>query len=96
MRLRIGVHLVEVIVEGANLFGEGVNIAARLQTLADPGRLCISGVVCDQIGPRLSIPMTALGEQRVKNIADPVRPFRVGGLPGRAPFLGAARALLRT
>ncbi len=99
MRLRIGVHLGDVIVEGANLFGDGVNIAARLQALADPGGICVSGVVRDQIGSRLDIPVTALGEQRVKNIADPVRVFSVGGGTGRgtAPgSLGSARALLRS
>jgi adenylate cyclase len=78
MQFRIGVHLGDVIVEGPNLFGDGVNIAARLQGLAEPGGICVSGAVRDQIGSRLDIPVTALGEQRVKNIADPVRAFRVG------------------
>jgi adenylate cyclase len=98
MRLRIGVHLGDVIVEGANLFGDGVNIAARLQTLADPGGICISGAVRDQIGHRLNIPVTPLGEQRVKNIVDPVRAFRVGGTSDHRMIpraLGVARALLR-
>jgi adenylate cyclase len=98
MRLRIGVHLGDVIVEGANLFGDGVNIAARLQALADPGGICISGAVRDQIGQRLNIPVTTLGEQRVKNIADPVRAFRVGGTSDQGMTrgaLGVARALLR-
>ena len=97
MRLRIGVHLGDVIVEGANLFGDGVNIAARLQALAEPGGICISGAVRDQIGQRLNIPVTTLGEQRVKNIADPVRAFRVGGTSDQGMTrgaLGAARALL--
>jgi adenylate cyclase len=83
MRFRIGVHLGDVLVDGPNLFGDGVNIAARLQALAEPGGICVSGVVRDQIGPRLPIAFTALGEQRVKNIADPVRAFRVGGTPDR-------------
>src|SRR6516162_7662419 len=56
MRLRIGVHLGDVIVEGTNLFGDGVNIAARLQTLAEPGGICLSGAVRDQIGTRLRQP----------------------------------------
>src|SRR4051794_2507633 len=97
MRLRIGVHLGDVIVEGANLFGDGVNIAARLQALADPGGICISGAVRDQIGQRLNIPVTTLGEQRVKNIADPVRAFRVGGTSDQGMTrgaLGVARALV--
>jgi adenylate cyclase len=83
MRFRIGVHLGDVLVEGSNLFGDGVNIAARLQALAAPGRICVSGAVRDQIGPRLPVGFTALGEQRVKNIAEPVRVFRVGGAPER-------------
>jgi adenylate cyclase len=80
MWLRIGVHLGDVLVEGSNLFGDGVNIAARLQALAQPGGICVSGAVRDQIGPRLPIAFIALGEQRVKNIAEPVRAFRVGAV----------------
>jgi adenylate cyclase len=72
MWFRIGVHLGDVIVEGSNLFGDGVNIAARLQALAQPGGICLSGAVRDQIGTRLPVAFTALGEQRVKNIAEPV------------------------
>jgi adenylate cyclase len=99
MRFRIGVHLGDVIVEGANLFGDGVNIAARLQALAEPGGICLSGVVRDQIGSRLDIPVTPLGEQRVKNIADPVRAFSVGAPPDRVamePAPGAVRSWVRT
>jgi TolB-like protein/class 3 adenylate cyclase len=83
MWFRIGVHLGDVIVDGENLFGDGVNIAARLQALAQPGGICLSGAVRDQIGTRLPVAFTALGEQRVKNIAEPVRVFRVGGAPER-------------
>jgi adenylate cyclase len=68
MRFRIGVHLGDVIVEGANLFGDGVNIAARLQALAEPGGICLSGAVRDQIGTRLPVTFVPLGDQRVKNI----------------------------
>lgn len=98
MQFRIGIHLGDVIVEGANLFGDGVNIAARLQTLAEPGGICVSGVVRDQIGSRLDIPISALGEQRVKNIADPVRAFTVGGASDRGAAKSApriARGLVR-
>jgi adenylate cyclase len=83
MRFRIGIHLGDVIVDGANLFGDGVNIAARLQTLAEPGGICLSGVVRDQIGTKLPVSFTPLGEQRVKNIAEPVRAYRIGGMPER-------------
>jgi TolB-like protein/class 3 adenylate cyclase/Tfp pilus assembly protein PilF len=79
MRFRIGVHLGDVIVEGANLFGDGVNIAARLETLAEPGGICLSGAVRDQIGTRLPVAFIPLGDQRVKNIAEPVRAFKVAG-----------------
>ena len=99
MRFRIGVHLGDVIVEGANLFGDGVNIAARLEALAEPGGICLSGAVRDQIGTRLPVAFTPLGDQRVKNIAQPVRAFKVGGRrstakAGRVPtrILGAAAA----
>jgi adenylate cyclase len=99
MWFRIGVHLGDIIVEGANLFGDGVNIAARLQTLAQPGGICLSGVVRDQIGTRLPVAFTRLGEQRVKNIAEPVRVFSVGGMPGRgsvSPAFGPRWGLIRT
>src|SRR5215467_6564376 len=69
MRFRIGVHLGDVIVEGDNLFGDGVNIAARLQALAEPGGICLSGAVRDQLGTKLPVTLTALGERRFKNIA---------------------------
>ena len=79
MRFRIGVHVGDVIVQGENLFGDGVNIAARLEALAEPGRICISGTVRDQIGTKLPIAFTDLGEQQVKNIAQPIRAYRIGG-----------------
>jgi adenylate cyclase len=91
MRFRIGIHLGDVIVEGPNLFGDGVNIAARLETLAEPGGICLSGPVRDQIGSRLPIGLTSLGEQRVKNIAEPLRVFKVGGAAGRGSALSVRR-----
>jgi TolB-like protein/class 3 adenylate cyclase/Tfp pilus assembly protein PilF len=86
MQFRIGIHLGDVIVEGANLFGDGVNIAARLQSIAEPGGICVSGAVRDQIGVRLPIALAALGEQRVKNIARPIRAFRIGGAAEHKPL----------
>ena len=79
MRFRIGVHVGDVIVRGENLFGDGVNIAARLEALAEPGGICISGTVRDHIGSKLPIALTDLGEQQVKNIAQPIRAYRVRG-----------------
>jgi adenylate cyclase len=79
MRFRIGVHVGDVIVQGENLFGDGVNIAARLEALAEPGGICISGTVRDHIGTKLPVAFTDLGEQQVKNIAQPLRAYRIGG-----------------
>jgi adenylate cyclase len=75
---RIGVHVGDVIVRAGDLFGEGVNIAARLQTLANPGGVCISGETYDQVRKVLPITFTDLGAQHVKNIQEPIRSYHVG------------------
>ena len=75
IRFRIGINLGDVIVDQGDIFGDGVNVAARLEALADPGGLCVSGTVRDHIGDRLPYAFTALGEQAVKNIARPVPVF---------------------
>jgi adenylate cyclase len=78
MQFRIGINLGDVIVENDDIFGDGVNIAARLETLAEPGGICVSGAVRDQLGQRLEdIEFEDLGDQSVKNIARPIRVFRV-------------------
>ncbi len=77
MRFRIGVNLGDVIVEGGNLLGDGVNIAARLETLADAGGISLSRPVFDQIKKPLDLGYEYLGEHEVKNIAEPVRVYRV-------------------
>jgi adenylate cyclase len=79
MRFRIGIHVGDVIVEGTNLFGDGVNIAARLEAVAEPGGICVSGTVRDQIGTKLPTGFTDLGEQQVKNIAQPIRAYQIRG-----------------
>jgi TolB-like protein len=79
MRFRIGVHLGDVIVEGANLFGDAVNIAARLEAVAEPGGICVSATVRDQIGTKLPVGFVDLGEQQVKNIAQPIRAYQIRG-----------------
>jgi adenylate cyclase len=95
MRFRIGVHIGDVIVRGENLFGDGVNIAARLEALAEPGGICISGAVRDQIGTKLPIALTDLGEQQVKNITQPVHVYRVAASRGpQAAETPAAASLL--
>jgi adenylate cyclase len=77
MEFRIGVNVGDVIVEGPQIYGDGVNIAARLEALAEGGGICISGTVYDHIENKLSLGYEYLGEQTVKNIAKPVRGYRV-------------------
>jgi adenylate cyclase len=77
IEFRIGINLGDVIVEDKDIFGDGVNIAARLEALAEPGGICISGTVYDQIRDKLSYPFDDRGEQSVKNIARPVRVYAV-------------------
>jgi TolB-like protein/Flp pilus assembly protein TadD len=78
-RFRVGINLGDVIVEGdGDLYGDGVNIAARLEQLAEPGGVLISGSVHDHVRNRLPLVFQDLGEQRVKNIAEPVRVYQVG------------------
>ena len=75
--VRIGINLGEVIVEGEDRYGEGVNIAARLQELAEPGGICVSGKVAKEVEKKLSFGLEPIGEQQVKNIAEPVSVYRV-------------------
>jgi adenylate cyclase len=82
MEFRIGINLGDVIVDGEQIYGDGVNIAARLESLAAPGGICISHTVHDQIKYKLPLNYQDLGEQRVKNIVDPVRVFRMLVQPG--------------
>jgi adenylate cyclase len=77
IRFRIGVNLGDVIAEEHDIFGDGVNVAARLEALAEPGGICISRVVRDQIRDKLPYPFEDRGEQTVKNIARPVRVFNL-------------------
>ncbi len=97
---RIGVNLGDVIVDGDDIYGDGVNIAARLEALAEPGGICISRVVRDQIRDKLPYPFEDMGEQSVKNIARPVRayamnPATVSSIPpvSTPASLGPARSL---
>jgi adenylate cyclase len=85
MEFRIGVHLGEVRVEGERLYGDGVNIAARLEGLADPGCTCISGTVLEQIRRKLELDFDDLGEQPVKNMPDPVHAYRLRERAMEAP-----------
>jgi len=74
---RVGVNLGDIIVEDDDIFGDGVNVAARLEALAEPGGICVNRVVRDQVRDKLDIAFEDMGEQQVKNIARPVRAFRV-------------------
>jgi adenylate cyclase len=78
LELRIGVNLGDVIIDGDNIFGDGVNIAARLEALAQPGTVCNSQIVYDQVRNKLDLEYRPLGSQRVKNIAKPIRCYAVG------------------
>src|SRR6202158_1688922 len=84
MEFRIGVNLGDVMVDGEQIYGDGVNVAARLESLANPGGICISHTVHDQIKNKLALNYEDLGPQTVKNIAEPVRVYRV------QPEVGAA------
>jgi adenylate cyclase len=86
LELRIGVNLGDVIVDGDDIFGDGVNIAARLEALAEPGTVCISQTVYDQVRNKLDLDYRPLGSHRVKNISQPVRAYAVGlPAPARRP-----------
>jgi TolB-like protein/Flp pilus assembly protein TadD len=91
MHFRIGINLGDVIIQGDDLIGDGINVAARLQGLSDPGGICISGTVYEQIKNKLALACDDLGDQIVKNIADPVRIYRARiGRPA-APRLETTR-----
>jgi hypothetical protein len=77
MEFRIGVNLGDVMVEGDQIYGDGINVAARLESLADPGGICISGTVHEQIRDKLALGYKDNGEQTVKNIARAVHVWRV-------------------
>lgn len=106
LRFRIGVHLGDVIVDGDDLLGEGVNLAARLQSMAEPGGILISQQVYDQVQKKLSVGFSYLGERTPKNFTEGVAVYSVGGAEGdagkarpartaAAPALGKAEFLAR-
>ena len=74
---RVGISLGDVMIDGDDLFGNGVNVAARMEGLAEPGGICISGNVQEHVGNSLDVSLEDLGEQQVKNIDRPVRCYRV-------------------
>lgn len=93
---RIGINLGEVIVDRNDIYGDGVNVAARLEGLADPGGICISESVRSAIGKKLPLDYEFMGEQSVKNIAEPVRAYRVLFYPTSKPGAPVPRANIKT
>jgi adenylate cyclase len=79
---RIGINLGDVIQEGKRIYGDGVNVAARLESIAEPGGICISGVVYDQIKKKLKLEYQFVGKKKVKNVEEPVSVYRVLSVPG--------------
>ena len=96
IEFRVGVNLGDIIAEGEDIFGDGVNVAARLEALAEPGGICVSRVVRDQVRDRLDYTFDDLGEQQVKNIARPVRVYRVrdSAIPTDAPTPASRQPLV--
>ena len=74
---RIGINLGDIIVKGSDIYGDGVNIAARLEGLAEPGGICLSGAVYREVNKKLDLTFENLGEQSVKNIEQPVQVYRI-------------------
>lgn len=88
MQFRIGINLGDVMVDGNDLYGDGVNIAARLESLAEPGGVCISGAVFEQVRKKLDFGFDFIGTREIKNIADPVAAYRIQ-VEGSAPAKSA-------
>jgi adenylate cyclase len=82
IEFRMGINLGDIIRDGRDIFGDGVNVAARLEALAEPGGICISRVVRDQVRDKLAFSFEDMGEQQVKNISRPVRVYRVSDIGG--------------
>jgi adenylate cyclase len=77
IELRMGINLGDIIKDGRDIFGDGVNVAARLEALAEPGGICVSRVVRDQVRDKLAFSFEDMGEQQVKNITRPIRVHRI-------------------
>ena len=99
IRYRIGINIGDIVLEDGDIFGDGVNVAARLEGLAEPGGICIARNVRNQVKGKLDLDFELMGDHRVKNIAEPITVYRVRPGPGGATkrrsfgFIGAARAL---
>jgi adenylate cyclase len=92
IEFRVGINVGDIIIDESDIFGDGVNVAARLEALAEPGLICVSRMVRDQVRDKLALTFEDLGEQQVKNIARPVRAYRVVTDAGvRVPAAAAPR-----
>src|SRR4029434_635851 len=78
MLFRIGINLGDILIEGDDILGDGVNVAARLEDIAEPGGICISSSAYEQVRGKVPVEFTDLGEQTLKNIAHPIRAYAVG------------------
>jgi len=87
MEFRIGINIGDVIQDGDRIYGDGVNVAARIESLADPGGICISRTAYDQVKSKINIDYEYLGEYEVKNIKEPVRVYRIRMEPEAAPAI---------
>ena len=96
MLFRIGINLGDILIEGDDILGDGVNIAARLEGIAEPGGVCVSSSAYEQVRGKVPVDFTDLGEQTLKNITRPIRAYAVGlsanahqaaSLPASAPHL---------
>jgi len=96
IQFRIGINVGDIITEADDIYGDGVNVAARLETLAEPSGICVSAIVHEQVQGRLDWTFTDIGEQSLKNIARPIRVYRVDPKTApeeRAAIVGAPLAL---
>ena len=93
MEWRVGIHLGDVLVEGDDILGDGVNIAARLEGIAEPGGICISDDAFRQVRGKIEAEFADIGEQSLKNIARPLRVYRIGPSPAREQPTASPTAL---
>src|SRR6516165_1473307 len=93
MEWRIGIHLGDVLIDGDDILGDGVNIAARLEGIAEPGGICVSEDAFRQVRGKIDAEFADLGQQSLKNIARSLRVYRVGSSPAAPPPISAAAAL---
>src|SRR5205823_470980 len=95
IEFRIGINVGDIVVEDGDIFGDGVNVAARLEGLAEPGGICVSARVQEDAAGKLDLTFDDMGEQALKNIARPIRAYRVG-IPGETASIASAKRAVPT